>query len=202
MTVHNSRNLSPLYTIGYAPHEPESFADILRRHGVTAVADVRSAPYSRFKPEFGKKRLQVWLPEAGIEYVWLGEQLGPRYDDPAVYRDGRADYELIAEHPKFEQGVDRLLQGMQKFTVALMCAEKDPLSCHRAILVARHMKAHADIRHILADGSVEPHQETEKRLMALFQKDQAPLPGIEEPLSLDDAYRLQGARMAWKNKDF
>ena len=194
--------MPPLYTIGYAPHDPDSFAAILRRHGVTAVADVRSAPYSRFKPEFSKKRLQAWLPEAGIEYVWFGEQLGPRYENPAVYKDGRADYELIAKDMKFIVGIASLMKGMKSFTVALMCAEKDPLACHRTILVARHMKDHADIRHIMADGSVEPHQVTEKRLMALFEKDQAVLPGIEEPISLDDAYRLQGAKMAWKNKDF
>jgi uncharacterized protein (DUF488 family) len=191
---------SPLYTIGYAPHEPESFADILRRHGVTAVADVRSAPYSAYKPEFGRKRLEAWLPEAGIRYVWLGEVLGPRWKDPAVHSGGRPDYELIARHPAFRRGLERLRRIMDGSTTAIMCAEKDPLACHRTILVARHIKDHADIRHILADGSIEPLHETEKRLMALFQKDQPILPGIEEPLSLDDAYRLQGAKMAWKSK--
>jgi uncharacterized protein (DUF488 family) len=182
---------SPLYTIGYAPHEPDSFADILRRHGVTAVVDVRSSPWSAYKPEFGRKRLEAWLPEAGIRYVWLGEVLGPRWKDPAVHSGGRPDYELIARHPAFRRGLERLRRIMDGSTTAIMCAEKEPLDCHRTLLVARRMKDHADIRHILADGSVEPHREIERRLTNMFESDRHILPGVSAPVDLDAAYRLK-----------
>jgi uncharacterized protein (DUF488 family) len=189
-----------LYTIGYAPHSPEELIAILRLYGVTAVADVRSSPWSSYRREFGKKRLERWLSDAGIEYVWLGDSLGPRYEDESVMVDGRADYERIAGHPRFKAGLERLSAGMERFTVALMCAEKDPLACHRAVLVARNMKTRADISHILADASLETQDGLERRLMALYLRDQAELPGVSTPPSLDEAYRRRGGEMAWRGK--
>lgn len=190
----------PLYTIGYAPHSPEEFIEVLRRHGITAVADVRSSPWSSYRREFGKKRLERWLPGAGVLYVWLGGSLGPRYEDESVMVDGRADYERIAEHPRFKAGLERLRAGMLKFTLALMCAEKDPLNCHRAVLVARNMKRSAEVRHILADGRLEAQADFERRLVERYSLDQHGLPGVEEPLTLEEAYGRRGAEMGWRRK--
>ena len=72
----------------------------------------------------------------------------------------------IAEAPTFQSGLQRVIQGSQQFRLALMCAEKDPLECHRALLVSRHLAYAANLQHIRADGSLESHDEAETRLMA------------------------------------
>lgn len=189
---------SRLFTIGYSPHTVTAFIEVLRLHGITAVADVRSSPYSSYKPEFNKNNLGPSLKSAGIEYVWLGDSLGPRYEDNSVFIEGRADYEKIAEHSSFQEGLLRVRRGMETFVIVLMCAEKDPVACHRAILVSRYLKQFADIHHILWNGDTEPHSETEKRLINLFEVDQLGLPGMEVKVSLENAYRQRAKEIAWR----
>ena len=156
-----------LCTIGHSNVPAERLLELLNKHNVTAVADVRSQPYSRFNPQFNRETLASFLKQSGLEYVSLGRELGPRSADPACYRDGRAQYSLIAKTALFESGIQRLLVGMDKFRVAIMCAEKEPLHCHRTILVARHLHEHGfKIRHILADGSIEDHESLLLRLLA------------------------------------
>ncbi|WP_448602624.1 DUF488 domain-containing protein [Thermoleptolyngbya sp.] len=157
----------PLYTIGHSNHSPDTFLALLRQHGITALADVRSHPYSRYLPHFTQADLKVLLAEAGIHYVFLGKELGARPQDPNCYDDqGKAAYEKIAATPQFQQGLQRVLDGTRAYQVALMCAEKDPLTCHRAILVCQHLKSqYADIRHICSDGSLEAHALLETRLL-------------------------------------
>ena len=94
---------SQLYTIGYSPHTLEGLVDLLKRFQVTALADVRSKPYSAYRPEFNHKKLKKTLPEQGIDHIFLGRELGARYEDQSVYVQGRADYELISRHEFFKQ---------------------------------------------------------------------------------------------------
>ncbi|MGE4554101.1 MAG: DUF488 family protein [Desulfovibrionaceae bacterium] len=187
-----------LFTIGYAPHTPDTFLALLRLHGVDVVADVRSVPFSARKPEFNRDQLQRLLATQGISYVFLGDQLGARCLDPAAVVDGRVDYERVAELPNFRNGLDRLRQGMDRYSVTLMCAEQDPLGCHRTILVCRHLRQDTDIQHILADGSLEPHGQLETRLIKLFQLDQLTLPGLKAKKAspLLEAYRRQSLNIA------
>jgi len=157
----------PLYTIGHSNHSPDTFLALLRQHGITALADVRSHPYSRYLPHFSQAALKALLAKAGIHYVFLGKELGARPQDPTCYDEqGKAIYEKIAATPQFQQGIQRVLDGSQSHAIALMCAEKDPLTCHRAILVCQHLKSqYADIQHICSDGSLEPHAILETRLL-------------------------------------
>ena len=115
-----------MHTIGYAAHNVESFIAALKKFNITAIADVRSKPYSKFKPEFNKENLKKALVDNGIEYVFLGDNIGARIKAPECYKNGQVEYELISKHPLFQKGIDRLLKGMEKFSIALMCAEKDP----------------------------------------------------------------------------
>ena len=146
-----------IYTIGYSPHTPESFVELLRTYGVTAVADVRSNPYSKFKPEFNRESIEAALKRSDIAYVFLGDRCGARPDDAACYCDNRVSFELLAKQPAFQQGIQRLREAMQRFHVALMCAEKDPVDCHRMVLVSREFAPDHDIKvcHILGDGTCE-----------------------------------------------
>jgi uncharacterized protein (DUF488 family) len=127
---------------------------------------VRSTPYSRRNPQFNKKPLADALEAKGIAYVSLGTELGARSEDPACYEAGRVQYRRVAQTDLFRQGIERLLAGAQRYRVALMCAEKEPLDCHRTLLVSRALEAKgAAITHILADGSVEPNRDTMLRLV-------------------------------------
>jgi uncharacterized protein (DUF488 family) len=157
-----------IYTIGHSNGTAERLLELLGQHEIAAVADVRSQPYSRFNPQFNREALASFLKNSGVDYVFLGQELGARSEDPACYRDGRAQYALIARTPLFERGIERLLSGMERFRVAILCAEKEPLGCHRTILIARCLHER-DIRvcHILEDGTLEDHDALLLRLLAL-----------------------------------
>jgi len=156
-----------VFTIGHSNHSSERFLALLQSAGVTAIADVRSIPQSRRCPQFGRARIERWLADAGIAYVFLGAELGGRPQAPALLRDGRPDYERMAATPAFRAGLDRVLKGAVRHRIALMCAERDPIDCHRFLLVSRHLhEGGAQLRHILADGSLEPQEATELRLFA------------------------------------
>ncbi len=153
-------------TVGHSNHALEAFVALLERHGVTALADVRSAPYSRFNPQFNRKALDASLEAVGIRYVFMGRALGGRPDDPSCYEDGRVRYDRLAKTPLFREGLERIVDGAARQRIALMCAEKEPLDCHRTILVGRSLAERGvAVAHILADGALEPHDETMGRLM-------------------------------------
>ena len=153
-----------IFTIGHSTHSWEEFLELLWLHRIEAVADVRSTPFSARFPQFSKPVLELRLREAKIHYVSLGEELGARRSERECYVDGVARYDLIADTPTFQAGLQRLRTGCQKFRLALFCAEKDPLQCHRTILVCRNIRNSFAIHHILADGSLEPHESAEYRL--------------------------------------
>lgn len=123
------------------------------------LVDVRSQPASRHVPQYNRAALAAALGSSGIGYLWLGEALGGRPRDPAVYRpDGRPDYGLCAARPAFIAGIETLLQVAGQQPVAIMCAERDPLHCHRTHLVTPALLARgAEVHHILADGSCIDH---------------------------------------------
>lgn len=155
-----------VYTVGHSNGTVERLLGLLQQHGVTAVADVRSRPYSRYNPQFNREELAADLKAAGMGYVFLGQELGARSEDPACYRDGRAQYALIAKSPVFERGIVRLLAGTENFRVAILCAEKEPMGCHRTILIGRYLhEKNIAVRHILEDGSVEEHGALLSRLL-------------------------------------
>ena len=125
-------------TVGHSNHAPEAFLALLTRHGVTALADVRSAPWSRFNPQFNRKALSASLADNDIAYVWLGRELGGRPDDPACYEDGTVRYDLLAQTPLYREGIGRVLRGAAEHRLALMCAD----DCHRTLLVSRSLEEH------------------------------------------------------------
>src|SRR6266705_3804026 len=101
----------PVFTIGHSNLEFPRFAALLNQHGIQAVADVRSSPYSQHNPQFNREPLQRALREQGLSYVFLGEELGARRSEPECYVNGKVDYSLIARTPSFMRGLDRLVQG-------------------------------------------------------------------------------------------
>lgn len=158
-----------VFTIGHSKHPIETFFALLKQHGISALADVRSAPYSRFHPQFNKDALEKALKEHGIKYVFLGRELGARSEDRSCYENGRVRYPLLARTALFRQGIERVTSGVAEYRIALMCAEREPLECHRTLLVARALdELGVPIRHILADGRTEAHGEAMLRLLDLL----------------------------------
>jgi uncharacterized protein (DUF488 family) len=157
-----------LFSIGHSNIPAERFIGLLRHAGVSAVADVRSTPLSRRFPWFSGKNLAATLAQHGMDYLACGEALGGRPRDAALYRDGVADYEAMARQRDFQIALDRLTAERAERRVCLMCAEREPLDCHRCLLVARALSERGlAVGHILHDGMVEPHAATEQRLLAL-----------------------------------
>ena len=186
-----------VYTIGHSNHPIEKFIELLTAHNVTAVADVRSHPYSRFNPHFNRERLRADLGTAGMAYAFLGRELGARPEDASCYVKGKVGYELLARTPLFREGLSRILQGVESQRIALMCAEKDPLTCHRAILVCRHLVAHGlGARHILEDGRIESHDEALSRLLAEFGLNENDLFRSRDEAILE-AYDRRGRQIAY-----
>lgn len=165
-----------VFTIGHSTHTLERFRELLRQHRITAVADVRSAPYSRRNPQYNRTELARWLAEADIAYVFLGRELGGRSDDPSDYDNGRVCYDRLRAKPTFRVGVERIIRGALEQRIALVCSEKEPLDCHRSLLVAQALADRGvSVNHILANGSLETHSQTMKRLLAITGLKQARL---------------------------
>jgi uncharacterized protein (DUF488 family) len=188
-----------VFTIGHSTHLQERFIALLRQHGMTALCDVRSKPYSRMNPQFNREELKEALLAQGVEYRFLGKELGARSDDPNCYENGKVQYDRLAETELFKYGLKRVLRGMRDdFRIALMCAEKEPLECHRTILVARHLVAlGVTVEHILADGSLENHDAALSRLARMINLREPDLVHSREQL-IADAYRKQGERIAYE----
>ena len=190
-----------LYTIGHSNHPIERFLALLQPHGITAVADVRSTPYSRFNPQFRREKLHAALVSVGIQYVFLGQELGARSQDPACYDpDGRVSYTRLAKTELFRKGIARLRTGMADHRISLMCAEREPLECHRTILVARELvREGVPVTHILGDGSLESHEHALQRLAASLKLTATDLFSDSAEL-IEQAYDLQAARIAYVRK--
>jgi len=154
-----------VWTIGHSNHAVERFLELLDAHGIQVVADVRSSPYSKFSPHFGREALEASLLAHGLHYAYLGRELGGRPDDPDCYdAEGHALYWKMARSASFEEGLARLGVWSRRYRVALLCSEEDPSECHRHLLVSRVLRERGvDVRHVRADGRVEPEADLAAR---------------------------------------
>ena len=192
--------MNPLFSIGHSAHSIEAFLQLLTHNQIEAVADVRSQPYSRTFPCFSQQPLELSLKSVGIHYVFLGRELGARREERECYLGNTISFDLVAATPAFARGIARLQEGLIQYRVALLCAEKEPLDCHRTILVARHAACFAKISHILADGRLEAHEETENRLLERYGWSEDDMFRSHES-RLAAAYARRGSEIAWTESD-
>ncbi len=191
-----------VYTVGCSNHSLEAFLALLCMHQVHAVADVRSMPYSRFTPQFNAPALKAGLVAAGLFYIPMGEEFGARRKESDAYLDGKVDFARVKALPLFQQGIERVRAGREReVRIALMCTEKDPIDCHRFVLVSRNLEKALGlpINHILSDGSLEATASVEDRMMKkaglqldMFNPDREPL--------VEEAYRIIGAQIAFSEE--
>lgn len=158
-----------IHTIGYSGIKMNQFIDLLTKNGIEVICDVRSVPYSGARPEFSRRQFKSELNKHGVRYKFMGHLLGARPEDERCYQGTTAKYKLIARSAFFAEGKKRLEDGVTKTQIALVCSEADPIECHRAILVCRHLDIlKSDIRHIHGDGSLETQSELEDRMLDLY----------------------------------
>lgn len=193
--------MGALFTIGYSGLDMPGFVALLRAHAVDVVCDVRSTPYSTYKPDFTRGPFRGHLNRARIRYVFLGDRLGARPRDRSVYVAGQATYDRIAATADFHTGLDRVRKGTRTLTLALVCSERDPIDCHRAVLVCRHLDdLRGDIVHLHTDGSVEDQAAFDARLVA--HHGLTPPPLLAEPgdwqAAVTAAYDRQAAAIAYR----
>ena len=187
-----------LFTIGHSNIPAERFIALLRGAGVDAIADVRSIPASRFCPWFSAKNLAPLLAGANVVYVFFGEELGGRPRNPSLYCHGVADYEAMTQRPGFRADIDRLLAMARERCLCLMCSERDPLDCHRCLLVARALASRGvTVGHILHDGRIESHAVTERRLLEAAGVD-SDLFATGQDERLAAAYRRRAHAVAYR----
>jgi len=183
--------MSTIFTLGHSSHEWTRFVSLLGTVEITMLVDVRSAPASRL-PHFNRAALRAGLNAAGIEYQFMGRELGGR---PRC--GGTADYEQMAKSPDFHAGLDRLEEFGARQRVVVVCAEAEPLQCHRFLLIARRLAERgAEVEHILRDGRIEPHEQTEDRLLKATHQSERDLFASRAD-RLARAYRDQNLRL-WR----
>ena len=157
-----------IYTIGHSNHALDAFISLLKKHKINAIADVRSVPYSSYNSQFNREILVETLKANQIHYIFFGQELGARSENPDCYLDGQVQYEWLAELDSYKYAIERIISGASKYNIALMCSEKEPLDCHRTILVAKSLVVkNCIVKHILFDGLIEEHEDTVGRLLEM-----------------------------------
>ena len=196
-----------LYSIGHSSQTQEEFLALLTSYGINCIVDVRSVPASKYSPQFNQENLKWFLKSHGIQYLHFGDEFGARRTD-SIDENGQVNFELAVKTPNFQQGVVRLMRGLEKgYQIALMCSEADPLECHRFSMVSRYFyDLGLDVQHILKDGTLAPHASLEKEMINQFLHSRKyRLPEVDllfgtysEEEQRKDAYRLKNKEIGYK----
>jgi uncharacterized protein (DUF488 family) len=145
-----------LYSIGHSNADIDAFTGLLKQHGILALVDTRSKPYSRFLPHFNQGNLGIALDEVGVQYVYLGDRIGGRPSNPLYYfESGKVDYGLLAMDRNYKAGIEALIDLGKQRPTAFMCAEADYHRCHRYWLITRSLlEKNLEVRHVLHSGKL------------------------------------------------
>ncbi|MBM3155990.1 MAG: DUF488 domain-containing protein [Chloroflexi bacterium] len=153
-----------IYTIGHSNHPPEVLVRLLKESAIEVVVDVRGNPASTWVTYATPQGLKQILKAAGIQYLYMGDLLGGRPDDAACYTEaGKADYRTMQQRASFREGLKRLVEVLRKYRVSIMCAEEDPSSCHRHLLVGEGLRGEGTrILHIRGNGQIQTDDDLRK----------------------------------------
>ncbi len=190
-----------IYSIGHSSHTMDEFLELLNSHHINAIVDVRSSPYSNRYPQFSKSIFKNSLATSKIKYVFLGKELGGRPEIPEHFEFGIANYEEMVKSRSYDNGIRRVLNGAQKYKIALMCSEHNPLECHRCLMVSRTFsEMDIETNHILKNGNIKTHTTIEKHLLENHGKET--LDFFASPTeTLSAAYKKQAMKVAYNETD-
>ena len=191
-----------LYTIGYSGFSLEEFIETLKQKSIAAIIDVRSSPYSSRFEQYNITNIKDILNNNSIFYLFLGDELGARPKQRSLYTNHVADFTKMAKSTAFIDGCRRSREGLIKFSICLMCAEKDPATCHRTILVAnafRNIYPEISIFHIHSASAIEPQEKLDRRIMAMHNLEQEHFfKNFEDRLK--EAYSLREKAIAYSDE--
>ena len=165
--------MGQLYTIGHSTFPEEHLTELLQSFQVDYLLDVRSVPFSQYVPQYNDNQIMHTLDRVGIQYAQMGRFFGARQEDEAYYnKEGYLDFELFRSSELFRAGLENVKKGLQEHNIALMCAEKNPIDCHRAIMVARGFELNGvDVKHILHDFTFLPQESLNRQLLNRYFPD-------------------------------
>lgn len=195
-----------VYTVGHSNHPIEEFLKLLVKHNINCVCDVRSMPYSRFTEQYNRENIKEYLSEHNIKYLFFGEEFGARREEKSLLTDGMVDFEKVAKNEKFIKGINRIEKGLEKgYRIALMCTEKEPIECHRTILVSRNLYLKGMvILHILSDGTAVYHEKIEEELVEKYfpNRNQLSIFDMNESIDyLKEAYKKANNDIGYRKED-
>lgn len=189
--------MAKFWTLGHSTQTFEKFTGLFRAFNISAIADVRSSPYSGRFPHFNREEFKKSLKDNDVAYVFMGKELGGRPTDSSLLTNGVADYERMAKTSSYSQGLSRIIKGSEEHRIALVCSESHPLDCHRCLLVGRSLleRGH-EIEHILPSGDTQSQKSLENTLIEMTGRGER-----DFFMSPDDivgtAYRERAMRVAY-----
>ena len=199
--------MGQLYTIGHSTYQPEHILTLLKENNINYVLDVRSNPHSKYASQFNKEVFSKTLEQVDITYAPMGKYFGARQPDKQYYPNGYLDFELFRDSSLFKTGIENVLLGLKSYNIALMCTEKHPFDCHRAIMVARGFElVGVDVKHILHDGSIMTQAALNQKLLEHYYPDHNQLSIFDgqdksEEDCLLEAYRLRNKEIGYYIND-
>jgi uncharacterized protein (DUF488 family) len=196
--------MNAIHTFGYSTQTVEQFIDTLKLHAIDVVVDVRSVPYSKYTPQFNQEQIKKALAKANLQYLFFGKEFGARRDEPEAYRNGKVDFEAVKVLPSFLRGVERIASGLSKnYKIALACTEKNPLECHRFLLVSKALQdsLKIEVSHILEKTKLASQAELEKKMLASLNLQPDFFSAGSNNLNLFKAYHTFSERIEYKQKE-
>jgi uncharacterized protein (DUF488 family) len=201
--------MNTIYTIGHSIHETAYFIKLLKEYDINLVLDLRSSPYSKQASQFNRDAIRRELENNRIKYNFLGDIFGGRQKDPNLYSDeGIVVFDKVKEDKKFKKGINEVIDKINSNNIVLMCSEKEPLDCHRSILISKVFSEKGiDVKHILGDGNIESHKSLENRLLKLYgfpTKSQKTLSFFDKNMAdvlinhLEEAYKKRNKDIGYK----
>ncbi|GHT01736.1 hypothetical protein AGMMS50276_30380 [Synergistales bacterium] len=198
--------MADIYTIGYTSYEITNFIDVLKAFGIKLVVDVRSLPYSEYYPDYNKESLEKTLSRYNIFYRNYSREFGARQTAKNFFApEGYLDFEKFTKSNNFMQGFSKLVKSLEQgYTFALLCAEKNPATCHRSIMVSRvFSESGCIVRHILQNGETETQSDVENQLVEHYFPNRNQLTlfddnVIDDSLFVKKAYRLRNSEIGYR----
>ena len=199
------KKITQIFTIGYTAFPNHNdFIATLKRYNISCVIDVRSYPVaSQFYAIYSKYTLEPLLKNHSIIYRNYANEFGARQDNREYFmKEGCLDFKRFAKSEEFLSGIEKVKKALSlNYNLALMCAEKDPIDCHRAIMIGRALDLLGfDIKHILTDGSLQTQKEIDYRLLKFYHLDESSLFQMKDEL-IDEAYIRKNIQIGYRGKE-
>lgn len=201
--------MNTVYTIGYTSFDVEKFVEVLEKFQITCLIDVRSNPKSAYYKDYDDSNLIPLLKSKGIVYRNYKDEFGARQENKEFYNDkGFLDFNLFAKSQQFNNGINKIKKAQDmKYVVCLMCAEKDPINCHRTILIARNLdKQGFNVKHILATEEFCEQCEIDKRLLEKYYPNRSQISlfnenNLTDSEAIEKSYQLKNEEIGFRMED-